>query len=209
MAVWEDQLLPLMTWKDAARMGGVCKVVRKFVREHFAGCLGHRVVLEELRAAMTTFPRLQNLSLSAFGSDGLCKEALLQWLREGNRWRYLKHLRGGYLEEVTSDFQYMALREGALPSLKSLDLDLQHGTGRAALTEGLLGAMHELRMAVGIYEDEVGLMKPQLEALALVRQLPTLIQLEVLGRWQRSCAVAAFHPTLPQGILPNLVRQQP
>jgi hypothetical protein len=35
MAVWEDHLLPLLTCKDAARLGCTCKALRGVVREHF------------------------------------------------------------------------------------------------------------------------------------------------------------------------------
>jgi hypothetical protein len=40
MAVWEDHLLPLLTCKDAARLGCTCKALRGVVREHFSGDLG-------------------------------------------------------------------------------------------------------------------------------------------------------------------------
>jgi hypothetical protein len=42
MAVWEDHLLPLLTCKDAARLGCTCKALRGVVREHFRGDLGSR-----------------------------------------------------------------------------------------------------------------------------------------------------------------------
>jgi hypothetical protein len=34
-AVWEGHLLPLLTYKDAARLGCTCKALRGVVREHF------------------------------------------------------------------------------------------------------------------------------------------------------------------------------
>jgi hypothetical protein len=61
MPVWEDHLLPLMTCKDAARLGSTCKALRVVVREHFKNL--DAIEVQELQAALTTFPRAHKLWL--------------------------------------------------------------------------------------------------------------------------------------------------
>jgi hypothetical protein len=60
--VWKEHLLPLLTSKDAARLGCTCKALRVVVREHFKD-LG-RVNVEQLQAALTSFPTARTLTLS-------------------------------------------------------------------------------------------------------------------------------------------------
>jgi hypothetical protein len=61
MALCEDHMLPLLTCKDAARLGCTCKALRGVVREHYRGDLG-LIKLKELRAALTTFPRARSVA---------------------------------------------------------------------------------------------------------------------------------------------------
>jgi hypothetical protein len=85
--VWEDHLLPLLTRRQAARLGCTCKSLREVVCEHFKTDLGG-VLIRQLRAALTAFPRARALMLlRPYGeewADGE-KEALVEWLREGGR----------------------------------------------------------------------------------------------------------------------------
>jgi hypothetical protein len=172
MAVWEDHLLPQLTCKDAARLGCSCKALRGVVREHFKeiGTIG----LKTLRAALTTFPRARSVTPHSYDYEKWRREdmeALLQWLCEGGRGRHLATVR---LDgEAAFIFTYVALRLGALPSLKAMSADLKHRTARAFLTDGFFGGMHELRLSVNCRDDL------QVAALGLVQQLPALTKLDV------------------------------
>jgi hypothetical protein len=59
-AVWGERLLPLLTCKDAARLGRTCKALRGVVREHFKDLGG--IKLNRLQAALTTFPRARSMA---------------------------------------------------------------------------------------------------------------------------------------------------
>jgi hypothetical protein len=181
MAVWEDHLLPMLHWGDAARLACTCKDLGVVIREHSGKVvIGRELNLRDLKAVMTTFPRVRDLSLyAAFEEwDHLGKEALLQWLREGDRGIHLVRVRMRGV--VASDFVHAALREGALPSLKSMNVDVHYRRARASLTGGLLGGMRELRIGFDSDdEDNVVKTEHQLAALGLVRQLPALVKLEV------------------------------
>jgi hypothetical protein len=52
--VWKDYLLPLLTCKDAAQLGGTCKALRVVVREHFKD-IG-TIKVDQLPAVLTSFP---------------------------------------------------------------------------------------------------------------------------------------------------------
>jgi hypothetical protein len=168
--VWGDHLLPLLTCKDAARLGCTCKVLRAVVREHHAGDL-REIDLDELQAALTTFPRARNVTVDREEWEDGDAEALVQWLREGGRGRHLAIVRSQ--GEAAHDLVYRALRAGALPSLKGVDFDLSYEAARALLSEGFLHAIQELCVVV----NSAGLF--ELPAFGLVRQLPALIRLEV------------------------------
>jgi hypothetical protein len=72
--------------------------------------------------------------------------------------------------------------QGALPSLKECGCRrAEVRDPRDLLTEGLLAAMHELRVTSPCSDLE---MEPQLAALGLVRQLPALAKLEVEVCWR-------------------------
>jgi hypothetical protein len=127
MALWEDHLLPLLTCKDAARLGCTCKTLRGVVRDYFKD-LGV-IKMDSLQAALTTFPRARGVTLDPPVRDvnDTEVEALVEWLREGAR--------GKELERVTmkrnmhgpgNHLAHKALREGALPSLRSLDARLEY-----------------------------------------------------------------------------------
>jgi hypothetical protein len=179
VGLWEDHLLPLLTCKEVARLGCTCKALRGVVREHFRD-LGV-VSLDDLQAALTTFPRARMVMIghSHYEPDDTEVEALVQWLREEGR--------GGGLERVVmprsfegpcEDLDHRALQAGALPSLKTIYARLEYPLHRASLTHGLVAAMHELRVRVLCDSGDVDL-RPQLAALGLVRQLPALAKLEV------------------------------
>jgi hypothetical protein len=171
MAVWEDHLLSLLTRKDAARVACTCKALRVVVREHFRD-LG-TVKLEQLQTALTAFPRARRVTLGGSPDDsgGFCKKALLRWLRKGRRGEHLTQVRTA--DKRSSDTAHAALRRGALPSLKSMDVHLRYAAARASLTDGLLGAIQELHLTIN------GADASQLAALGLVRQLPALVGLNL------------------------------
>jgi hypothetical protein len=175
MAVWEDHLLPLLTGKDAARLGTTCKALREVVRENFTDV--GRIDWECFTAALITFPRVRTMGIAISDTDqqGQDVEALVQWMREGGRGRYLQRVTH-YRDRV--DFFQEALRGGALPLLRNLIARLQFPTHRALFTERLLAAMHELRVYINMGGDALS-MEPQFAALGLVRQLPALARLEV------------------------------
>jgi hypothetical protein len=174
--VWEDHLLPPMTCKDAAWLACTCKALQEVLRENFSSGSGDigTVKVNELQAALTTFPRARCLTLKGIEKlEDAEKDAAVEWLSEGGRGRHLTVVcsRG----EAASDLVHTALQAGALPSLKSVEVDLQCETARASLTQGLLGGMHELRLSLDCRHTTW----PQLAAMGLVRQLPALAKLEL------------------------------
>jgi hypothetical protein len=176
MAVWEDHLLPLLTCKEAARLGCTCKAMRVVVREHFAE-LGD-VFLKELRAALTTFPGARSMSLDMRTGTGYGeKEAVVEWLRNGGHGGAIATMTARHRNVDTSvaAFVHAALRSGALPSLKSVAANLEFEDQCAILTEGLLRGMHELQLKVPCGRG----IEPQLAALGHVRQLPALTKLDL------------------------------
>jgi hypothetical protein len=116
-------MLPLFTRQDAARLGRTCKALMGVVREHYKG-LG-TIKVQQLQSALTTFPRARQVRLDGHLMDtgGSWKNALLHWLKEGRRGEHLALVRCKYKD--SSDLVHAALREGALPSLKGMDVDLQ------------------------------------------------------------------------------------
>jgi hypothetical protein len=178
VALWEDHLLPLLTRKEAARLGCTCEALKEVVREHFK-TLG-LMKLKKLRAALIAFPRAREISLDGYGeewADGE-KEALVEWLREGGRGSHLAIMRSN--EEVANEFIHTAVWEGVLPSLKGVDADLLYKTPRLTLNAGFLRGMHELYLDIAYPNvasaDE---WKLQLAGLGMVRQLPALAKLEL------------------------------
>jgi hypothetical protein len=158
MAVWEDQLLPLLTCKEAARLGCTCKALRGVVREHFKGGLGE-ISLKELKAALTTFPRTRSVTprerdpgVLTATERGELVEGL--WAGHGRDALGITTMiaRSGHEEEedeeAANTLVHAALRGGALPSLKGVGADLCIESQRASLTVGFLGRMHELRLKV-------------------------------------------------------------
>jgi hypothetical protein len=126
-AVWEDHLLMTMMCKDVARLGCTCQALRAVVREHSKD-LG-TVQLKTLRGALTTFPRARKVMLEDKLELGPCgeeeKDAMFQWLCEGDRGRYLDSITVEDLfSDSAKDFVHKALQAGALPSLKSVDVSL-------------------------------------------------------------------------------------
>jgi hypothetical protein len=173
MALWEDHLLPLLTCKDAARLACTCRALKGVVRELFKGDLG-TVKMKKLRAVLTTFPVARSLLLeeSHYGWwERPPEEGLVEWLREGGRGSHLVKVHAE--DDRASDLVHTALRGGALPSLKAVNVKLEERMARASLTEGFLGSMHELCMDLTRIEEL------QLAALGLVRQLPALIKLDL------------------------------
>jgi hypothetical protein len=187
--VWKEHLLPLLTATEAARLGCTCKALRHVVREHFKGDLG-TIKPEHLQAALTTFPRARTVELddpvdefaweSKSISDWVRTQggALVQWLCEGGRGRGLERVTTSESSGIgVVHLVHDALQAGALPSLKNISASLEHPTHAASLTNGLVAAMHELRIEIRL-EDHVPV-EAQLAALGLVRQLPALAKLEV------------------------------
>jgi hypothetical protein len=150
-------------------------VLKMKTRWHFRGSLG-LLNLNELKAALTTFPRASEVILNSADDERDIEgnEALVQWLREKGWGRQLAIV-GSHGDEAAYDFTYKALREGALPSLKSVRIDLGDEEARALLTEGFFGAFHELSV-IADCTDSI-----ELAALGLVRQLPALTKLDLLS----------------------------
>jgi hypothetical protein len=82
-AVWEDHLLPLLTCKEAARLGSTCRALREVVREHYVGDL----VRGSMTPALRTFPRARSLEPYCDYIRGAEQtEALVKWLLRGGAW---------------------------------------------------------------------------------------------------------------------------
>jgi hypothetical protein len=188
MVVWEDHLLPLLTGKDAARLGRTCKALRGVMREHFRGDLG-TLQLHKLQAVLTTFPRGRGLTLYCPDNDLTLDarwrnpeasdvEALVQWLREGGRGRNLEGMEAWWSLGSSRDLVHRALQEGALPSLRSTSADFRYPAHRASLTEGLFTPIQALRLRIGCGYDGISL-GDHFAMLFLVRQLPVLAKLEL------------------------------
>jgi hypothetical protein len=191
-AIWDEQLLPLLTCKDAARLGCTCKVFKMRVRWHFRGSLG-TINVDQLKAALTTFPRARRVTLTSANDDWDIEgnASLVQWLREKGRGRQLAIVTSQ--SEAGYDLTYKALREGALPSLKGADIDLGDEEARALLTEGFFNALHELC----VIADCSGSL--QLAALGLLRQLPALTKLELISSFAEGADVEPLQwpPCIP------------
>jgi hypothetical protein len=162
----------MLTYKDAARLECTCEALRWVVREHFNGV----VRSSGLRAALTTFPRTRSVELVYEYREFRHEEegAFLQWLREGGRGSHLATVKlGGQNFHLV----HTALRQGALPSLKRMDvtLDLKDEAARASLTGGFPRIVH----ALGIWVNCRVRVRPQLAALGLVRELPALAELDL------------------------------
>jgi hypothetical protein len=190
--LWEDHLLPLLTYKDAARLECACEALRGVVREHFKDV----VTSSGLRAVLTTFPRTRSVELyNGYGGWRPEEEgAFLQWLREGGRGSHLATVRLG---GKALDLVHTALRQGALPSLKRVEvtLDLKDEAARAYLTGGFLGAVHALDVSVDCNVH----VRPQLAALGLVRELPALAELE-LDLQRYNCYPLQWPPFIPPSL---------
>jgi hypothetical protein len=175
-ALWEDHLLPLLTCKEAARLGCTCKALMGVVRGHFQD-LG-RIRVSQLPMALTTFPGARKAELiePPRAWDSARARALERWFCEQGGARALTTVRpfGPTARKMVGD----ALKAGALPSLvKGVDLLLDCPRERDILTQGHLAAMHQLRVYVElIILDE---MESQLSALGLVRRLPALTELKL------------------------------
>jgi hypothetical protein len=199
VAVWGDHLLPMLAWGDAARLERTCKALKTVVRENYtnASCARRMISLRGLSVVLTTFPRVRTLALAGWDEnwDHTSEDTLIRWLREEGRGRYLTGV--SLSDGVTADFVHAALREGALPSLKSLkSVDFSHGNARALLMEGLIGATDELSLEF-VSTDNGICMKRQLAALGLVRQLPALAKLEVFVSGDNGDAVQ-WPPFIPR-----------
>jgi hypothetical protein len=194
-ALWEDHLLPLLTCKDAARLGCTCKALRAVVHEHFRGDLG-TFELDLLRAALTTFPRARRVTLTSpddeRDTDEIAIEALVQWLRDERRGQYLAIVESQ--GQAAYDFTYKALLEGALPSLQGVDLDMDDEAARALLSEGFLGGISELYVIVNCVDE------PQRAALGLLRQLPALTKLHVLSCFTEGDEPLQWPPCIPPSL---------
>jgi hypothetical protein len=133
--------------------------------------------VEQLEAALTTFPRARTLRLWDH-SDELFDDCddedydeLVEWLREEGGGRRLAAV--SLQSDAAIRIIHAALQEGALPSLRGVDAGLWLEAARASLTQGFLGALHELRVTLNCSDE------PQLAALGLVRELPALAKLDV------------------------------
>jgi hypothetical protein len=180
VGVWADHLLPLLMSKDAARLGRTCKALRGMAREHFKD-LG-TVKLRKLQAALATFPRARTVVLedSSEEWDDEGRRGLLDWLCEEERGRYLEAMTvEGFYSPTRSVAHWMVLSE-AVPSLTRLDFSLVFEDQRAALMEGLLGGMQELRIDVETNRELAYVdVESQMEALGLVGELSALSKLHV------------------------------
>jgi hypothetical protein len=199
--LWEDHLLPVLTRKDAARLGRSGKALRVVVREHFKDLGDMR--LERLQEALTAFPRARSVGLYHFsGLWGAAEsEALVEWLRErghgaGITMMGVTMIGAASLSDVVIDFIHAALRGGALPSLQGVTASLERDAHRALLTEGHLGGMRELRLMVVCTEA----LEPQLAALGAVRDLPALTELHISVRPGSHDAEAQWPPFTPPSV---------
>jgi hypothetical protein len=182
MAVWEDHLLPLLTCQDVGPLGCRCKALKGIVREHFKDL--DWIKWNQLQAALATFPKARVVWLKNPSNEwrDVDKQALLQWLREEGRGRYLEGITLDNVYSRHSDLVHEALQDGVLPSLRRVDVNMEKFAHRASLRDGYLGAMRELLLAVDCRLDGIDQTAPrqlQLAALDLVRQLPALAKLEL------------------------------
>jgi hypothetical protein len=198
MAVWEDHLLPLLTLEGAARLGCTCKALRGVVREHVKDLGG--LALEKLQAALTTFPNARKVYAypSRVSWGAAQSEALVEWLREGGHGRGITTLTMSLGDREGNSAIHAALREGALPSLRSVTADLFTAAHREFLTRGPLEAVHELRLHLVCPNA----LEPQLAALSRVRHLPTLTKLvlEVSPGSPRGDTGVAWPPFIPPSL---------
>jgi hypothetical protein len=195
-------LLPLLTCKEAARLGCACHALRGLVRQHYAD-LG-LIHLANLQAALTAFPHARRVALDGHRySEAEGREMLLQCLTGGKRpGRYLKRVTAYDTHGLAQDAVHEALQQGALPSLTSVTARLLHEPSRASLTQGFLGAVHELKLTIfcitGLERIET-----QIAALGLVRELPVLAKLDLVvhrGRRFTTDVTFVWPPFIPPSL---------
>jgi hypothetical protein len=183
-AVWEDYMLPLLTARDAARLGCTCKALRGVVREHFNHDLG-RICLSELKYALTTFPRARTVALYCPDhgpidrSRCLPRETVIEngvnQLCEGGHGGDLTTIRTGRYSNTrdATDTIYRARERGAFPSLRAVSAVLEEIDTSYLKPGGILAAVHDLRLRCNSGS------KGDLLKLGLVGGLPSLAHLEV------------------------------
>jgi hypothetical protein len=130
------------------------------------------------------------------------KKALVQWLREGGRGRHLENVRSD--GEDASDVLHMALREGALPSLKGVQVDVAYPTSQVSLTGGLLEAMQKLRLVVTPLASQ-----PQLAALALVKLVLVRGEIDQSVEWPPVIPIKQRPPFIPPSLKALSIEDDP
>jgi hypothetical protein len=224
-AVWEDHLLPLLTCKDAGRLECTCKALRGVVREHFVGAVDP-IELDVLPMALTTFPRARTLDIfeengwdtmealadclrkkghmpdddDFVWGDRVLFEALIDWLREGNRGQYLTKVTSACINDFAERLVYAGLQQSLLPSLKCIRVSLTVEAQRASLMQGLAGAMRELELQFKCIQDDHVELDRQLAALGVVQQLPNLVKLVVWVGDKKGNYTVPWPPFIPSSL---------
>jgi hypothetical protein len=184
-SVWREDIRPLLSEKEAARL----RVTSRALKELVMGWpMRLRFVYNEtLEAALTCFPATESLWM-----------ALYQSPRPGEQSRLVEVLkkRGGTLKEVTLDrgckqLHSAAVLAGALPNLTSINLSLDDPESREVLSRGMLGLLEELEV---VFKNE--------EQVAVLGHLRSLSQLRRLSlKCEEVEAVeTAFPPLIPPSI---------
>jgi hypothetical protein len=156
--------------------------------------------IEQLRAALTTFPRARTVALrSSPAWVGTQREALVDWLKEGGRGRYLERVTSVEAGAPAEELVHEALRRTALPSLKRVAAHLQHPTQRVSLSWGLIPAIHELQLTINFADNNAIDPEDQITALGFVWKAVRLGEARAPRRraTRHLLSVAVLHPALP------------
>jgi hypothetical protein len=162
LSVWQEHLTPLLSIKEAAGLRGVCKALRG-VLEACPIEIEPEIRVENLEAALTCFPAIKELCLSADQPLEAAEESRMVELLRGH---------GGTLRFIEAEGKgaerllAFAVRAGALPKLDFFSFSLEKPTHRQILSKGMLGLLEEVHVSL----DEA----KQAKAMEHLRCLPQL-----------------------------------
>jgi hypothetical protein len=184
LSVWREHLMPLLSYKAAARLRRSCKALKDLVTEWPVG-LGE-ISPENLKAALTCFPATKALNLSAETPLEAAEESRMVELLRGH---------GGTLKTVISLGEgaervlSSAVLAGALPKLTYSFINFRDPIHLQILSGGMLGLL-----------EDVTLLVMRADHLAPLEHLRHLRHLRCLRLTCDEPEEAAFPPFIPPSL---------
>jgi hypothetical protein len=213
LSVCQEHLQPLLSVKEAARLRVSCKALKVLVMGWPMRLIalippGKLGAPDKLEAALTCFPVTETLNVHCEQPRTPAEELLVvELLRQ----------HGGTLQKVlpTGEGGRRLLRAavlaGALPNLTRMCLFINEPVDRQILSEGMLGLLEDVAMA--LWEDDA----EELAALEHLRRLPHLRRLTLALRRPGAAFRHFIPPSLKSfglminrlGLLESLLRELP